>query len=85
MDNQFDIFWFGQDGPTWIAAVPTLESAKQHIENLPQKETLGRYEVVDFQTGMELVLRQEAARQARLSHIDCCSAPTVPTPDMLSP
>jgi hypothetical protein len=31
---KFDIFWFDEDGPTWIEAVDTLEIAKAHIEKL---------------------------------------------------
>jgi hypothetical protein len=33
MKKCFDIVWFGDNGPTWIEAVETLETAKARIEN----------------------------------------------------
>jgi hypothetical protein len=53
MTKRFDIFWFGQDGPSWINAVETLETAKNEIEKLPQHES-GSYAVVDHRTGNRL-------------------------------
>lgn len=50
MKKPFDIFWFGEDGPTWIEAVDTLEIAKAHIEKLPQANS-GSYAVMDQRTG----------------------------------
>jgi hypothetical protein len=32
MKKPFDIFWYGESGPTWIEAVETLETAKTRIE-----------------------------------------------------
>ena len=29
MKERFDIFWFGENGPNWIEAVETLETAKE--------------------------------------------------------
>jgi hypothetical protein len=53
MKKQFDIFWFGDNGPNWIAAVDTLEVAKAHIEKLPQADS-GSYAVLDQRTGNRL-------------------------------
>jgi hypothetical protein len=53
MKKPFDIFWFGDSGPTWIAAVDTLEVAKAHIKTLPQGES-GSYAVRDQRTGNRL-------------------------------
>jgi len=50
MRKAFDIFWFGENGPNWIEAVETLESAKAHIEKLPQANS-GSYAVLDQRTG----------------------------------
>jgi len=50
MKNRFDIFWFGENGPVWIKAVETLETAKDQIEKLPQHDS-GSYAVVDHRTG----------------------------------
>ena len=50
MNKPFDILWFGEDGPTWIEAVDTLEIAKAHIEKLPQTNC-GSYAVLDKRTG----------------------------------
>jgi hypothetical protein len=50
MRKRFDIFWFGENGPNWIEAVETLETAKGQIEKLPQSDS-GSYAVVDHRTG----------------------------------
>jgi hypothetical protein len=50
MKKPFDILWFGEDGPTWIEAVDTLEIAKAHIDKLPQTNS-GSYAVLDKRTG----------------------------------
>ncbi len=50
MTKRFDIFWFGENGPNWIDAVETLETAKDQIEKLPQSDS-GSYAVVDHRTG----------------------------------
>ena len=49
MTKRFDIFWFGENGPNWIKAVETLETAKDVIEKLPQNDS-GSYAVVDHRT-----------------------------------
>lgn len=51
MDKRFDIFWFGEGGPTWVDAVATFESAKACIEKLPQRGDSGAYAVLDLRTG----------------------------------
>jgi hypothetical protein len=53
MIKPFDIFWFGESGPTWIDAVETLETAKNRIEQLPQSDS-GSYAVLDQRTGNRL-------------------------------
>jgi hypothetical protein len=53
MEKPFDIFWFGEGGPTWIDAVATLESAKARIERLPQPNS-GAYAVLDQRTGRRI-------------------------------
>jgi hypothetical protein len=53
MRKRFDIFWFGDNGPTWIEAVETLETAKTCIEKLPQSNS-GSYSVIDQRTGNRL-------------------------------
>ena len=53
MKKRFDIFWFGENGPNWIDAVETLETAKDQIEKLPQHDS-GSYAVVDHRTGNRL-------------------------------
>ena len=50
MTKRFDIFWFGENGPNWINAVETLETAKDQIEKLPQNDS-GSYAVVNQRTG----------------------------------
>ena len=50
MKQPFDIFWFGETGRNWIEAVDTLETAKAHIEKLPQVFS-GSYAVLDQRTG----------------------------------
>jgi hypothetical protein len=53
MTKRFNIFWFGENGPNWIDAVETLETAKDKIEKLPQHDS-GSYAVVDHRTGNRL-------------------------------
>ena len=53
MKKPFDIFWYGESGPTWIDAVDTLETAKERIEKLPQSNS-GSYSVLDQRTGRRL-------------------------------
>jgi hypothetical protein len=50
MKKPFDIFWFGESGPNWIATVETLEIAKAHIKKLPQGNS-GSYAVPEQTTG----------------------------------
>jgi hypothetical protein len=50
MKKPFDIFWFGENGPNWIEAVETLETAKSNIEKLPHGNS-GSYAVLDQRTG----------------------------------
>ena len=71
MTKRFDIFWFGENGPNWINAVETLETAKDQIEKLPQNDS-GSYAVVDQRTGNRISsaakLRASGARtKQRLS------------------
>lgn len=49
MKKPFDIFWFGENGPNWIETVDTLETARAHIEKLPQAQS-GSYAVLDQRT-----------------------------------
>jgi hypothetical protein len=53
MKKPFDIFWYGEGGPSWIDAVDTLETAKERIEKLPQSNS-GSYAVLDQRTGTRL-------------------------------
>src|ERR1700732_119476 len=53
MKNGFDMFWFGENGPNWVDAVETLQTAKEQIEKLPQNDS-GSYAVVDHRTGNRL-------------------------------
>jgi len=65
MKKRFDIFWFGENGPNWIEAVETLQTAKEQIEKLPQNDC-GSYAVVDHRTSNRLSfaanLRSSGAR-----------------------
>jgi hypothetical protein len=56
MKKPFDIFWFGNSGRSWIEAVETFETAKDHIEKLPHKHS-GVYGVLDQQTGNRIFLQ----------------------------
>ena len=47
--GMFDIFWFGEAGPTWVESASSFESAKTRIEQLPYRDS-GAYGVVDFRT-----------------------------------
>jgi hypothetical protein len=62
---KFDIFWFDEDGPTWIEAVDTLEIAKAHIEKLgkPPQVNSGSYAVFDRQTGTRIPFIQKLAAE----------------------
>lgn len=53
MKKPFDIFWFGESGPTWIETVDTLEVAKDRIESFPQNKS-GSYAVLEHRTGNHL-------------------------------
>ena len=59
MEQPFDIFWFGEAGPNWVKAVESLESAKNHIENLPDRKC-GKYVILDQRTGKQLLFLTEA-------------------------
>jgi hypothetical protein len=50
MKKSVDIFWFGESGPVWVEAAPTMERAKACINASPLK-TSGGYAVVDHRTG----------------------------------
>jgi hypothetical protein len=63
MKKRFDIFWFGKNGPNWIEAVETLETANNKIDQLPQHDS-GSYAVVDYRTGNRLSF----AAKVRASH-----------------
>ena len=57
--NNFDVFWFDENGTIWIGSVDTLEMAKAHIEALEKSEKqahakLGKYAVIDRRTGKTL-------------------------------
>jgi hypothetical protein len=47
--KRFDIFWFEENGPTWIEAPETLQTASDEIEKLPQHDS-GSYASVDHRT-----------------------------------
>jgi hypothetical protein len=64
MKKRFDIFWFGENGPTWIKAVETLKTAKDQIEKLPQNDS-GSYAVIDHRT-FATKLRASGARTKSL-------------------
>ena len=69
MEKPFDIFWFGDSGPTWIDAVTTLEKAKVRIETLPQPNS-GSYGVLDQRTGRHISLATRSKmpmRKAKLT------------------
>jgi hypothetical protein len=51
MKKPVDIFWFGESGPVWVEAAPTMERAKACINASPLK-TSGGYAVVDHRTSM---------------------------------
>ena len=53
MIKPFDIFWFGENGPNWIEAVDTLETARAHIANLPQGAS-GSYAALDQRSGARI-------------------------------
>jgi len=53
MMKRFNIFWFGENGPNWVEAVETLQTAKEQIEILPQNGS-GSYAVVDHRMGNRL-------------------------------
>jgi hypothetical protein len=59
MNLPYDIFWFGESGPSWIEAVESMETAKAHIAKMPQANS-GSYAVLDQRTGE----RVEVAGQA---------------------
>ena len=60
MQKPFDIFWFGDNGPTWIEAVETLEAAQAHLERLPQVNS-GSYAVLDQRTGNRVTFAKPVA------------------------
>ncbi len=70
MKKRFDIFWFGENGPNWIEAVETLQTAKEQIEKLPQNNS-GSYAVVAHRTNNRLSfaakLRASGARTKQSS------------------
>jgi hypothetical protein len=53
LQKRFHIFWFGDNGPNWVGAVDTLETAQSQIETLPMKGA-GGYGVLDQRTGNRL-------------------------------
>ena len=59
MQKRFKIFWFGDNGPSWVAAVDTLETAQAQIEKLPMKDS-GGYGVLDQRTGNRLSFAPKA-------------------------
>ncbi len=66
MEKPFDIFWFGDNGPSWIEAVETLEVAKAHIEKFPQKNS-GGYGVLDQRNGRRtaFAVKKRTVRKAQ--------------------
>jgi hypothetical protein len=53
MKKPVDIFWFGESGPVWVEAAPTMERAKACVDALPLK-TSGGYAAVDHRTGTSM-------------------------------
>jgi hypothetical protein len=53
MKKPVDIIWFGESGPVWVEAAPTLERAKKCIDALPLKSS-GGYAVLDQRTGKSM-------------------------------
>jgi hypothetical protein len=64
MMKPFDIFWFGDNGPNWIAAVDTLEAARAQIEKLPEGIS-GSYAVLDQRTGNRISFAAKQPIQLR--------------------
>jgi hypothetical protein len=62
MKEPFDIFWFGDSGPSWIETVGTLKTARDHIEKLPHKRS-GGCGVLDQRTGNRISFVPKAAGQ----------------------
>jgi hypothetical protein len=50
MKKPVDIFWFGESGPVWVEAAPTMEGAKACVDALPLK-IWGGYALLDQRTG----------------------------------
>ena len=57
MFKRFDIFLFGEMGPTWVEAVETFEDAKSRIDILLEKAHSGEYAVIDLNTGKRIYLK----------------------------
>jgi len=57
MYKRFDIFLFGEMGPTWVEAVETFEDAKSRIDVLLGETHSGDYAVIDLNTGKRVFLR----------------------------
>jgi hypothetical protein len=53
MKKPVDIFWFGESGPVWVEAAPTMERAKACVDALPLKSS-GGYAAVDHRTGSSM-------------------------------
>ena len=56
MFKRFDIFLFGELGPTWVAAEETFEGAKSRIDILVRESHSGDYAVIDLNTGKRIFL-----------------------------
>ncbi|MDP9147977.1 MAG: hypothetical protein M3N22_09970 [Acidobacteriota bacterium] len=61
MEKPFDIFWFGDSGPSWVDAVSTLESARAYIEKLRPQNGPGGYGVFDQRTGKRITFAPKVA------------------------
>jgi hypothetical protein len=60
--KDFDIFWLGENGPIWLEAIDTLETAKARFQGLPPLNS-GGYAVYDRRTGKRIALAQTAANE----------------------
>jgi hypothetical protein len=57
MFKRFDIFLFGEMGPTWVDAVETFEDAKSRIDVLLGEAHSGDYAIIDLNTGKRIFLQ----------------------------
>lgn len=60
MNDSYDILWFGENGPSWIEAVESMETAKARVAKMPQANS-GSYAILDHHSGEP---RQNAGKAA---------------------